>query len=138
MKKVYILFFIFSIILGYSYLNNCNSLPGRYYCYNNENAINWLDIKTDGTYVHYFYDKNKDIKLSNSGTWRINADDKCLVELDHWKSFNIEGINYKLYMFVYLHINNKYLDTGPDGENNTSFKKSDEDMSINPLIENSK
>jgi len=133
MKK-YFFITIFLILESCLSFRSCdwNKLAGRYYCYNNNEAINWLDIKKDGTFQHYY--KEGDIKLSHSGTWKKSEKGNCAIEIGDWKTFNEKGKDYELLGSMYLWItDNYYLDIGPDGESSTSFEKSKEDMSVNPL-----
>jgi hypothetical protein len=106
-------------------------IVARYYSYNNARALNWLDLKKDGTFSHYY--KEDTIQLSHHGTWNQSKKNGCLIEFDSWKTFNEDGKNYQKYGNGLLWISYNYLDIGPDGESSTSFEKSSEDMSINPL-----
>ncbi|MEQ6122703.1 hypothetical protein AAON49_00715 [Pseudotenacibaculum sp. MALMAid0570] len=136
-KRILILSVIFFVLQGCLDLRTCdlNKLPGRYYCYNNENAINWIDIHKDGTFYHYY--KEGDVKISHNGKWKQDEKNGCVIELDEWKTFNESGKDYQFLGSMYLWITgNRYLDIGPDGETSTSFEKSDEDMSVNPLDKN--
>lgn len=132
MKKYILILFIGFLLEGCLDLRNCDSeSKGRYYCYNNEKAINWLDIKKDGTFSHYY--KEDTFQLSHHGKWKMREKSNCVIEFDSWKSFNEDGKNYEKYGSNFLYKSSNYLDIGPDGESSTSFEKSNEDMSVNPL-----
>ncbi len=115
-------------------LRNCNAnnVIGRYYCYNNDKAINWIDIKGNGKFEHYYYEKDN-IKLSSLGVWKSSEKDDCIIKLNDWKTFNTKGKNYDEYYNKSLWINRNYLDIGPDGESSYSFVRSDESFDINPI-----
>ncbi|QMU66572.1 MAG: hypothetical protein GKR88_21275 [Flavobacteriaceae bacterium] len=135
MKKLFLVLTAFLMLQSCLDFRPCKykevDVVGRYYCYNNENALNWLDIHKDGTFEHYYTEG--DIKLSHSGTWEKSEKNTCVIELTRWKSFNERGLNYETYIKSILYMGYNYLDIGPDGESNTSFEKSGEDMSVNPL-----
>jgi hypothetical protein len=138
MKKYFLILFMGFIIQGCLDLRSCDldKLEGRYYCYNNENAINWLDIYQDGTFEHYY--KERDTKLSHSGTWEKSKKNNCIIELDGWKSFNEHGASYEEYGNESLSVSsnwdmpNYYLAIGIEGYS-IGFERSKEDMSVNPL-----
>ncbi|MBG42990.1 MAG: hypothetical protein CL530_03380 [Aequorivita sp.] len=114
-----IIFFTFQSCLN---LRQCNEVfAHRYLCKNNSNAINYLDINADGTFLHIY--EEGDVKLKNSGTWEKNEDGYCYIELSDWKTFNEKGLNYEDYNNGILYINGDYLDMSPDGNSSTSFIK---------------
>lgn len=103
-------------------LRPCNKdIVGRYFCQNIEGATNSLVIKGDGTYLQSY--KQGNIELSNSGTWKKSDDGYCAIRLKKWKNFNEFGENYENFGSSLLFINGDYLDIGPDGDSDTSFKK---------------
>ena len=118
-----------ALLIGlYFFLNSCLNLQpcnkdiiGKYSCNNIDDAENYLEIKKDGTFYHYF--KKDTVMLDNMGVWEWTKKGYCIIELKKWKSFNLDGLNYENYGNKFLHINRNYLDMGPDGESNTSFKK---------------
>jgi len=132
MKKYFLMLLLGCIIQGCLDLRNCSSdIKGRYYCYNNEKAINWLDIKKDGTFSHYY--KEDTLNFSHHGTWKMREKSNCVIEFDSWKSFNEDGKNYEKYGSNFLYKSSNYLDISSDGSSSTSFEKSREDITINPL-----
>ena len=70
MNKYFSILFLVLIFQSCLDLRSCdfNKLHGRYYCYNNEKTLNWLDLKKDGTFSHYY--KQGSIELSHHGTWK--------------------------------------------------------------------
>ena len=103
-------------------LRSCDSdLSGRYYCNNDNNAVNYLDINKDGTYLHFF--KKESIELTSKGTWKKVDDSYCKIELEDWRDYNVNGENYEDYILALLFINGGYLDISPDGDSSNSFKK---------------
>lgn len=138
MKKYFFLIFLVFILQSCLDFRPCHykktDIVARYYCYNNENAINWLDLNKDGTFSHYY--KEGTIQLSHHGTWKRDKKSNCIIKLREWKTFNEDGKEYELLGGSDFFISYNYLDIGPDGESSTSFKKSNEDMSVNPLGNN--
>jgi len=115
---------VFFSLLTQSCLNlrSCKEdLEGKYFCYNDKTAINYLIIRKDGTFYHYY--NNGEIELHDNGTWKKNDDGYCKIELSQWKNFNEKGTDYEDFMSGLLFINGSYLDIGPDGESSTSFIK---------------
>ena len=103
-------------------LRSCDKdLSGKYYCNHDENSINYLELKKNGTFYHYY--KNENVELSNEGSWKKSNDGYCKIELKDWKNFNEKGGAYEEFMLGLLFINGNYLDISPDGESSTSFKK---------------
>lgn len=120
---LFIIGFVLSL-LAVSCLNlrSCNKdVIGRYYCYNNEKATNYLDLNKDGTFFHFY--KEGDLELSHSGTWQKSDNGYCQIEFSEWNSYNRQGLNFKEYGNGILFINGDYLDISPDGESSTSFIK---------------
>lgn len=95
------------------------NITHRYICKNNSEAVNYLDINTDGTFVHTYLEG--DVILTNHVTWQKNKEGHCYIELSEWKSYNEKGLNYEDYDNGILFINGDYLDMSPDGESSTSF-----------------
>jgi hypothetical protein len=121
--KNFIIIFIF-ILLFQSCLNlrTCSqNLSGKYICNNNPNAINYLELKDDGTFFHYYKDDN--VVLTDKGTWLKSNDGYCEIELSEWKSFNELGAKFETLGNGILWINDKYLDISPDGNSSSSFER---------------
>lgn len=113
------------MIIGF-YLSSCNfsSCPskvdlGKYHCYKNKNAVNYLELMPNGKFYHYY--KNADVELENWGKWNKRKDE-CVIELENWKNFNEKGEDYEDFPLALLFINGSYLDETPDGDANTSFR----------------
>ncbi|MEC7262700.1 MAG: hypothetical protein VXW38_03100 [Bacteroidota bacterium] len=105
-------------------LRTCqNDIFGKYVCYNDSGAVNYLLLKDDGSFLHY-YKKNQTI-LTDSGRFKRSKKNNCILELSNWKSFNEKGESFDNFINGLLWIDGKYLDIGPDGNSNTSFKKED-------------
>ena len=121
--KNFIIVFI-SILLFQSCLDlrTCSrDLSGKYICKNNPKAINYLEIKDDGTFLHYY--KNGTIVLTDKGTWVKSNDGYCEIEFSEWKNFNEFGEKFETFGNGILWINDKYLDISPDGNSSPSFEK---------------
>lgn len=120
--RIFLFIIVSFIFKGCIDLRPCaKSIEGKYYCDRNDKAINFLEIRDDGTFLHYY--KEKDIELFHNGTWKRNSDGYCLIELNEWKNYNQEGKNYREFGNGILFINGDYLDISPDGESSSSFKK---------------
>lgn len=121
-RKILILLLAITALTFQSCLNlrTCNEdIAHRYVCENNSNAINYIDINSNGTFIHTY--EEGDVKLTNSGTWEKNKDGYCYLELSDWKTYNEKGLNYEDYNNGILYINGDYLDMSPDGDSSTSF-----------------
>jgi hypothetical protein len=124
MKNIIRLFYLCFVFILNSCLdlNNCKSnISGKYYCNNDKNAINFIDLKDNGTFLHYY--KKGTIELSSEGSWKKNTNGYCYIELSEWKSFNEDGEKFKVFGNGILYINNDYLDISPDGNSSNSFLK---------------
>ncbi len=105
-------------------LRECpKDVVGKYKCSNDNNASNYLTLKSDGTFEHS-YEKN-DLVLIDKGTWNISDDNNCVLELSNWKTYNEDGADYSAYANGILFLGYEYLDMTPDGYNSNSFKKVD-------------
>lgn len=121
-KKILIVFI--SILLFQSCLNlrTCSqNLSGKYICNNNPKAINYIEIKDDGTFLHYY--KKNNVVLTDEGTWVKSNNGYCEIELSEWKNFNELGEKFETFGNGILWINDKYLDISPDGNSSSSFEK---------------
>ncbi|MFI2744350.1 hypothetical protein ACG2LH_16565 [Zhouia sp. PK063] len=119
-----LIFFLLSLVLSQSCLDlsSCNKdLKGKYYCNREEGSINYLELKQNGKYYHYY--KNGKVELFNEGYWQKSKDGYCVIELEGWKNFNEKGVNYKDFIESILFVNGNYLDVSPDGESSSSFKR---------------
>lgn len=119
-----ILIFFISILLFQSCLDlrTCSqNLSGKYICNNNPNAINYIELKDDGTFFHYYKEDN--VVLTDKGNWVKSNDGYCEIELSEWKNFNELGGKFQTYGNGILWINDKYLDISPDGNSSSSFEK---------------
>ena len=115
---------LISILLFQSCFNlrTCSqNLSGKYICNNNPKAINYLELKDDGTFLHYY--KVDNIVLTDKGTWVKSNSEYCEIELSEWKNFNELGEKYETFGNGILWINDKYLDISPDGDSSFSFEK---------------
>ena len=121
--QIYIFVFISTILFQSCLdLRTCSQdLSGKYTCNNNPNAINYLELKNDGTFFHYY--KEGSVVLTDKGTWVKSNDGYCQVELSEWKSFNELGGKFQTFGNGILWINDKYLDISPDGNSSSSFEK---------------
>ncbi|WP_348800601.1 hypothetical protein [Flavobacterium adhaerens] len=124
-RKIKLIIESIFILFMFSYCKNlseCNkNIVGRYYCYNDGKAINYIDINEDGTFIHCF--KKSSVELKSTGTWSINKDGYCYIELSEWKDFNEKGENFKEFGNGILYSDGEYLNISPDGESSNSFKK---------------
>ena len=103
-------------------LRTCDqNLIGKYVCYNIPNAENYLLLKDDGTFIHYFKEGNTEIK--DEGTWQMSNKGHCIIEFSNWKTFNQDGLKYSNQYNGLLWINYEFLDNGPDGKTVSSFEK---------------
>lgn len=115
------LYFIFTVVLMQACgIKSCDFLFCRYYNNSDDKAINYLDIKDNGTYLHYY--KKNSIEFSQEGTWKKAKDENCIIEFKNWKSYNERGKNYEDYEVYLLFINGHYLDNSPDGNSSSSFE----------------
>jgi hypothetical protein len=121
-QKIVIVFL--SILLFQSCLDLrtfSQDLSGKYICKNNSKAVNYLEIKDDGTFLHYF--KKGNVVLTDKGTWVKSNDGYCEIELSEWKNYNELGEKFKTFGKGILWINDKYLDISPDGNSSSSFER---------------
>jgi hypothetical protein len=103
-------------------LRNCNAnIVGKYICSNMPNSTNFIKIKKDGTFLHYY--KKNNIVLISQGTWEKSTDGYCKIELSEWKNFNEYGENFDEFGNGILFINGLYLDISSDGNSSSSFLK---------------
>lgn len=114
----------FSLLLS---LNSCISfrgcnddIIGKYYVVKKGEFINYLILKEDGNYYHYY--KENGIELSSSGKWKKIDDPYCKISVSNWENYNEKGLEYETFGSIF-YINGNYLDRTPDGENWESFKK---------------
>ena len=105
---------------------NLRSCPeeifGKFICYNNSNAENYLFINKDGTFHHYY--KEDDLVLEQRGTWKRSNDGYCKIEFNQWNNYNEKGSDFQELKNGLFWINGKYLDNTPDGNDHSSFVKS--------------
>lgn len=118
MKPSYITFML--LILS---LNTCqkNNIIGKYINTYDEKAINYLELKKDMTYYHYYEEDS--ILLSQKGRWMIDEDEKNTIILFDFQNYNDEGKNFKEYGTYLLMKNGNYLNNGYDGNSRGSFFK---------------
>jgi hypothetical protein len=115
----FLILFIFNSCFD---LSSCNSdISGKYFCYNDKEAINFIDINENGTFFHSY--KKGTIELISKGTWEKSIDGYCYIELSEWKNFNEEGKKFKEFGNGILYIDGDFLNISPDGESSTSFSK---------------
>ncbi|WP_298304281.1 hypothetical protein [Flavobacterium sp.] len=94
---------------------------GKYYCENETNAINYLIIKEDNSYFHYY--KKDNIEISQTGTWLYLDDRFERIELIDFNNYNENGEKYSIIKNYILIKNNNYLNNGFDGNTRSSFIK---------------
>ena len=112
-----ILIFFFQSCLD---LRTCNkNLDGEYVCKNNPEAENYLVLRDNGTFLHYYKENN--LEFTDTGTWKKSSSGYCTIEFSNWKTFNESGKDYKELGNGILWISGQYLDIGPDGESSVSF-----------------
>ncbi len=121
-KILIVAFLTFSVNISCLDLRTCShEIFGKYFCHNNPDAINFLFLKEDGSFLHYYQDEQT--TLTDTGEWRRSDKNNCVLELSNWKSFNEKGQNFEQFISGLLWIDGQYLDMGPDGQSNTSFLK---------------
>ena len=116
--------FYFSCIIlnGCINLSKCDSnVIGKYYCYNHNDAINYIEFHENGDFEHVF-EKGK-YRLIDKGKWELSKNGYCQILLNNWKNFNEKGENYEELGNGILFINDNSLDMTPDGPSSTSFEK---------------
>lgn len=101
--------------------NNCNPVSGKYFCFNDKKAINFIVINENKTFFHYY--KKGTIELTSKGTWKKSTNGYCYIELSEWKNFNEEGKEFKEFGNGILYIDGSFLNISPDGESSASFSK---------------
>lgn len=116
------LILLFSLFLKSCFLNNCPDQIkiGKYYSRQDTTVVNYLELKPNGSFVHYYKEGKKELK--HSGKWKRSKDDDCIIQFIDWRDFNKKGLKYRDLALGMLYINGDYLDDTPDGETNTSFK----------------
>ncbi|WP_396179842.1 hypothetical protein [Flavobacterium sp.] len=122
MKNNLNLLFVWLFISSCSGIS-CNFLAGRYYNKSDRNATNYLVIKDNGTYFHYY--KKDSVELYHKGVWQKAKNENCVFEFKNWKSYNERGQDYDDYGIYLLFVNGNYLDNGPDGNSASSFENTD-------------
>ena len=125
-KTIYNFFLIILlIIITISCVNirNCSkNVIGRYFSEkNNLNITSYLDLKSDGTYYHYY--KENGNELMSSGHWKKVEDPYCKIEFFNWENYNEDGLDFLKLNGYILYINGNFLDTTPDGNDIDSYKK---------------
>lgn len=97
------------------------NISGKYMNKNDPKVINYLQLNNDMTYVH-FYKKNN-ITFSQKGTWEYQKEPYEAIDLFQFCNYNENGENYKKFGIYTLIIDGKRLNTGFDGNNESSFEK---------------
>lgn len=111
-----------TVLYGCLNFRRCSdNVIGKYYCYNYEDAINYIELLKDGHFIHVF--KQAKNLLMDTGSWELSVNGYCQVLLSNWKNFNEKGEDYDEFGNGILYINGNYLDVTPDGSSSTSFKK---------------
>ena len=120
--KILLIFILPLTLQGCLNLRSCSDeISGKFICENNPNASNYLQLNTDGTFLHYYQENS--LTLTHEGTWKKSDDGHCILEFSEWKNYNNGGENFEEFGNGLLWINGEHLDIGPDGESSTSFVK---------------
>lgn len=117
-NNVVLIFFLFL-------LNSCSPSQkyiGKYYCFNIKGAENYLIIKKDNHYIHYF--KKDSVVLSQEGRWEFLTDGFERIELIDFNNYNEKGANFIMIKNHILIKQGDYLNNGFDGNTYSSFKLS--------------
>ncbi len=122
MKKILLISFCSFVLHGCINLNRCNeNIISKYYCYNNKDAINYIEFWENGEFIHVF--EKGEHKLVDTGKWEFSKNGYCQILLSNWKNFNEKGEDYEEFGNGILFINGTYLDVTPDGPSSNSFEK---------------
>ena len=123
LKKVLLIsFYCCTVLYGCLDLRKCSdNVIGKYYCYNYEDATNYIELREDGNFIHVF--KQGRNLLVDKGSWELSVNGYCQVLLSNWKNFNEKGKDYDEFGNGILYISDNHLDITPDGSSSTSFKK---------------
>ncbi len=122
--KVIFLFVLFNSCIS---LESCNEplIHGKYSNHRNDGAINYIEIKPDGTYTLY-YKEYEFIDISE-GEWEFVDDPYCKIRVKNWKNFNEKGLDYEEIRSTIFYVSGNYLNRTPDGNTSTSFRKDSTD-----------
>lgn len=111
MKKCIVLLLAISVLMiSCVDLRSCSGdLLGKYVCTNYYSDENYLELRKDGSYYHYYrFDEEE---LINEGTWKI---DNCDLILRGWKNFNQKASVFDLFGSVEYSIVGDCILTSPD------------------------
>lgn len=97
---------------------------GKYYCSNIKGAENYLIIKKNNHYFHYF--KKDSVVLSQEGKWEFLTDGFERIELINFNNYNEKGADFITIKNHILIKAGDYLNNGFDGNTYSSYKLSNE------------
>jgi hypothetical protein len=120
MKKT-VCSYIMIILLSLQGCSSVSNISGTYVNKNDPNIINYLQLNKDMTYIHYY--KKDSTSLMQRGVWKIISNPYNGIDLNQFCNYNEEGLNYKKFATYILVIDGKRLNTGFDGNNESSFEK---------------
>jgi len=99
-----------------------SSYCGKYWNTNDQNAINYLIIYKNSTYLHYY--KKDSIILSQTGNWKLTNDSQYNeINLFNFCNYNERGVDFKKFGIYILVKDGINLNNGFDGYIYSSFKK---------------
>lgn len=119
--KWYHIIILTGFIIGGCTSCNEEKLVGKYYKETKIGVENYLEIKENGFFLHYF--SNNDTILKHEGKWNLNDKGFCQIEFNGWNNFDDKGINFEKLGNQILFIDGSFLNYSPDGNTLSSFKK---------------
>ena len=90
--------FTFLCVIMFSCKNsNDTSIEGKYYNEFENNAIHFIDLKKDSSFVHYYLNKANGEELEHKGTWnkRATKKDEIKISFKNWEDFGPYSDNKK-------------------------------------------
>lgn len=114
----------FVIILTMVLIQGCgnnSNISGKYINKNDPKVINDLQLNSDMTYLHFY--KKKNITFNQKGTWKYRKTPYEGIDLYQFCDYNENGENYIKYAVYILVIDGNRLNTGFDGNNESSFER---------------
>lgn len=91
------LFTFFCVIMFSCENNSDTSIEGKYYNEFEKNAIHYIDLKKDSSFVHYYLNKVNGEEVEHKGTWskRVTKKDEIKVSFKNWEDFGPYADNKK-------------------------------------------
>lgn len=87
--KGILLFTVFCAIMFSCENNSGENIEGKYYNEFEKNVVHYVELKQDGSFIHFYTNKENGEELEHKGTWskRVTKKDKIKVSFKNWEDF---------------------------------------------------